>query len=212
MVMCKGSREDTIFWAKPNWHYILGKIKNWVSTLISVRKNSSEFLCYLFDTSNLFFLTVILFMIVRKPFETWSWQLFGRSFFGLQNSPFNNMASCYLQRVMQRNTLDDKIVPDKQQWDIAVKFMEETLREKLQQSKKWGKKLCGRGEGGINGCICSMLYICKTQNDIQPLIDVQFSNPDIWLFQMVKSVSNSKVYDRFSLSQINVQWRHWRMP
>ena len=56
------------------------------------------------------------------------------------------MASFYLQRVMQRNTLDDKIVPDKQQWDIAVKFMEETLREKLQQSKKWGKKLCGRGE------------------------------------------------------------------
>jgi hypothetical protein len=33
---------------------------------------------------------------------------------------------------MQRNTLDDKIVPDKQQWDVAVKFMEETLREKLQ--------------------------------------------------------------------------------
>ena len=185
MVMCKGSREDTIFWAKPNWHYILGKIKNWVSTLISVRKNSSEFLCYLFDTS-----------------------IF--HFFGLQNSLFDNMASCYLQRVMQRNTLDDKIVPDKQQWDVAVKFMEETLREKLQQSKKWGKKV--RGEGGINGCICSMLYICKTQNDIQPLIDVQFSNPDIWLFQMIKSVSNSKVYDRFSLSQIDVQWRHWRMP
>ena len=47
------------------------------------------------------------------------------------------MATCCLQRVMQRNTLDDKIVPDKQQWDIAVKFMEETLREKLQQSKKY---------------------------------------------------------------------------
>ena len=150
MVMCKGSREDTIFWAKPNWHYILGKIKNCVSTLIST-KNSSEFLCYLFDTSSLFFLTVILSMIIGKPFETWSWQLFGRSFFhffGLQNSLFDNMASCYLQRVMQRNTLDDKIVPDKQQWDVAVKFMEETLREKLQQSKKWGKKVVWEGGGG----------------------------------------------------------------
>ena len=58
------------------------------------------------------------------------------------------MASCYLQRVMQRNTLDDKIVPDKQQWDVAVKFMEETLREKLQQSKKWGKKVVWEGGGG----------------------------------------------------------------
>jgi cobalamin biosynthesis Mg chelatase CobN len=49
---------------------------------------------------------------------------------------------------MQRNTLDDKIVPDKQQWDVAVKFMEETLREKLQQSKKWGKKVVWEGGGG----------------------------------------------------------------
>jgi hypothetical protein len=30
---------------------------------------------------------------------------------------------------MQRNTLDDKIVPDKQQWDIAVKFMSEEMEE-----------------------------------------------------------------------------------
>ena len=46
-------------------------------------------------------------------------------------------------RVMQRNTLDDKIVPDKQQWDIAVKFMEETLREKLQQTESNLKDLTG---------------------------------------------------------------------
>jgi hypothetical protein len=25
-------------------------------------------------------------------------------------------------------------------------------------------------------------------------------------------VSNSQIYGRFSLSQIDVQWRHWHMP
>ncbi|XP_071146053.1 dynamin-like GTPase OPA1, mitochondrial isoform X2 [Mytilus edulis] len=46
-------------------------------------------------------------------------------------------------RVMQKNTLDDKTIPDKQHWDMAVKFMEETLREKLQQTESKLKELTG---------------------------------------------------------------------
>lgn len=46
-------------------------------------------------------------------------------------------------RVMQKNTLEDKTVTDKQQWDVAVKFMEETLREKLQQTEGKLKDLTG---------------------------------------------------------------------
>lgn len=42
---------------------------------------------------------------------------------------------CYKQRVMQINTLEDRSVTDKQAWDAAIKFMEETVSDKLKQSK-----------------------------------------------------------------------------
>ncbi|VDI38298.1 Hypothetical predicted protein [Mytilus galloprovincialis] len=45
--------------------------------------------------------------------------------------------------IMQKNTLDDKTIPDKEHWDMAVKFMEETLREKLQQTESKLKELTG---------------------------------------------------------------------
>lgn len=35
---------------------------------------------------------------------------------------------------MQRNTLEDRSVQDKQQWDASVQFMEESLKEQLQKS------------------------------------------------------------------------------
>lgn len=34
-------------------------------------------------------------------------------------------------RVIQLNTLEDRSVTDKRHWDLAVKFLEESLREKL---------------------------------------------------------------------------------
>ena len=37
--------------------------------------------------------------------------------------------------MIQLNTLEDRSVPDKEQWDKAVKFMEETMKEKLSQGK-----------------------------------------------------------------------------
>ena len=42
---------------------------------------------------------------------------------------------CVLQRVIQRNLLEDRSVHDKSQWDSAIAFMEETLKEKLKRSK-----------------------------------------------------------------------------
>lgn len=48
-------------------------------------------------------------------------------------------------RVIQLNTLEDRSVPDKEQWDKAVKFMEETMREKLSQAEIELEHLCGPG-------------------------------------------------------------------
>ena len=60
-------------------------------------------------------------------------------------------------------------------------------------------------------------YICKTHNDVQPLIDIQSSNPrpisksqtsvpQIYvLFQILKLATNSQIHGPFSLSQIDVQ-------
>ena len=42
---------------------------------------------------------------------------------------------CLFQRVIQLNILEDRSVSDKAQWDSAIKFMEETLKEKLKQSQ-----------------------------------------------------------------------------
>ena len=47
----------------------------------------------------------------------------------------NKVAFVCWQRVIQVNTLEDRSVTDKQQWDSAVKFMEETVKARLQQSK-----------------------------------------------------------------------------
>ena len=53
------------------------------------------------------------------------------------------------------------------------------------------------------------IYICKTQIDVQPLIDIQSSNPclisviDICTSDLCP-FSNSQIYVRFSLSQIDV--------
>ncbi|BFZ23759.1 hypothetical protein BsWGS_26798 [Bradybaena similaris] len=48
-------------------------------------------------------------------------------------------------RVIQLNTLEDRSVHDKEQWDKAVRFMEETMKEKLTVTEKELEKLTGPG-------------------------------------------------------------------
>uniref|UniRef100_A0A0B7AE93 Dynamin-like GTPase OPA1, mitochondrial n=1 Tax=Arion vulgaris TaxID=1028688 RepID=A0A0B7AE93_9EUPU len=48
-------------------------------------------------------------------------------------------------RVIQLNTLEDRSVNDKEQWDKAVKFMEETMRGKLVQTEKELETMTGPG-------------------------------------------------------------------
>ncbi|XP_048747636.2 dynamin-like 120 kDa protein, mitochondrial isoform X2 [Ostrea edulis] len=48
-------------------------------------------------------------------------------------------------RVIQVNTLEDRSVSDKQQWDSAVKFMEDTVKSRLQQTQDKMKDLTGPG-------------------------------------------------------------------
>ena len=43
--------------------------------------------------------------------------------------------TCFFQRVIQVNTLEDRSVHNKQQWDSALKFMETAVKDKLEQSK-----------------------------------------------------------------------------
>lgn len=45
--------------------------------------------------------------------------------------PFYAVQASEMLRVIQLNTLEDRSVTDKHQWDLAVKFLEESLREKL---------------------------------------------------------------------------------
>ncbi|KAK3104830.1 hypothetical protein FSP39_011133 [Pinctada imbricata] len=46
-------------------------------------------------------------------------------------------------RVIQINTLEDRSVTDKPQWDGAIKFMEETVKERLKQTEEKLKELTG---------------------------------------------------------------------
>ncbi|XP_053379001.1 dynamin-like 120 kDa protein, mitochondrial isoform X2 [Mercenaria mercenaria] len=48
-------------------------------------------------------------------------------------------------RVMQRNTLEDRAVQDKQQWDTSVNFMEEALKEQLEKNEVTLRELTGPG-------------------------------------------------------------------
>ncbi|XP_052129749.1 dynamin-like 120 kDa protein, mitochondrial isoform X3 [Frankliniella occidentalis] len=48
-------------------------------------------------------------------------------------------------RVIQLNTLEDRSVTDKRQWDLAVKFLEESLREKLKGTEERIRDLVGPG-------------------------------------------------------------------
>ena len=41
----------------------------------------------------------------------------------------------FLQSVIQNNTLDDRSVHTKQDWDSAIKFMETSLKQKLEDSE-----------------------------------------------------------------------------
>ena len=42
----------------------------------------------------------------------------------------------HFQRVIQINTLEDRSVHDKQQWDSALKFMEKSVGDQLNDSKE----------------------------------------------------------------------------
>lgn len=48
-------------------------------------------------------------------------------------------------RVIQLNTLEDRSVTDKRDWDTAVKFLETSVREKLRQTENTLKEMLGPG-------------------------------------------------------------------
>lgn len=48
-------------------------------------------------------------------------------------------------RVIQVNTLEDRSVSDKQQWDSAIRFMEESIRSRLNQTEAKLKEMTGPG-------------------------------------------------------------------
>ncbi|KFM65765.1 Dynamin-like protein, mitochondrial, partial [Stegodyphus mimosarum] len=46
-------------------------------------------------------------------------------------------------RIIQLNALEDRAVPDKQQWDSAVKFLESSLKDRLMQTKAYISEMEG---------------------------------------------------------------------
>lgn len=48
-------------------------------------------------------------------------------------------------RVIQLNTLEDRCVHDKQEWDQAVKFFEASVKDKLQQTEETLTEMMGPG-------------------------------------------------------------------
>jgi hypothetical protein len=80
------------------------------------------------------------------------------------------------------------------------------------QQNNLGKKSCA----WKNNKTPRQKLICRTRNYVHPLIDIQSSNPcpivTSQIYVLFKLASNSQIYGRFSLSQIDVQWRHWCMP
>lgn len=46
-------------------------------------------------------------------------------------------------RIIQLNTLEDRTIGDKRDWDAAVKFLEKSIKEKLQQTEVIMKELIG---------------------------------------------------------------------
>lgn len=46
-------------------------------------------------------------------------------------------------RVIQLNTLEDRTIADKRDWDQAVKFLEASVKEKLKESEKHLRELLG---------------------------------------------------------------------
>lgn len=50
-----------------------------------------------------------------------------------------------LLRIIQLNTLEDSSVPDKQQWDTAIDFLQESVRQKLQVTEDLLHEMCGPG-------------------------------------------------------------------
>ena len=66
-------------------------------------------------------------------------------------------------RVIQLNTLEDRSVSEKQQWDSAVKFLEKSVKEKLQVQSA----LQDNCQHFVN-CLC--LHVSLS-------VSVYFSNP-----------------------------------
>lgn len=48
-------------------------------------------------------------------------------------------------RIIQLNTLEDRSVNDKRDWDQAVKFLETSVKEKLHQTEQILKEMLGPG-------------------------------------------------------------------
>lgn len=46
-------------------------------------------------------------------------------------------------RVIQLNTLEDRSVSDKREWDLASKFLESSVREKLKHTEAMLKEMLG---------------------------------------------------------------------
>lgn len=56
---------------------------------------------------------------------------------------FNNLQASEMLRVIQLNTLEDRSINDKRDWDQAVRFLETSVKEKLQSTEQILRDMLG---------------------------------------------------------------------
>ncbi|XP_054160481.1 dynamin-like 120 kDa protein, mitochondrial isoform X2 [Oppia nitens] len=117
-------------------------------------------------------------------------------------------------RVIQLNVLEDRAVPDKSQWDLAIKFLENSINERLHSTEAQLKVLVGPGfvekwlqwksqndSQYINSCIKSELDKLLTQHNSNHIQNPSLGNDE--LTAVKKNLQNQGIdVDFESIKQI----------
>ncbi len=74
------------------------------------------------------------------------------------------------QRVIQVNTLEDRSVNDKNQWDSALKFMETAVKDRLEQSKSFPSviRTCGGLKWSFHTALEPPSHLHYYTNELRP--------------------------------------------
>jgi len=88
-------------------------------------------------------------------------------------------------RVIQLNTLEDRFVHDKQEWDSAVKFLESSVNAKLVQTEETLAQMFGPGQMRR---ITHWQYLTQDQQkrrSVKNELDKILKNDTVWVVYLI---------------------------